>query len=109
MALKSKRVTVSVPGELIPLLNARKAEEHIPSDSKFFLSLLLFDLMARCPHAVTAKLVSEPEAVFYRMVAEIIENFPSARTNTSKWVAARLKKIQAEEASKKQSAGDPEI
>jgi hypothetical protein len=98
MPLKCKRVTVNIPGELIPLLEIRKGEEHIPSDSKYFLSLLLFDLLSRCPHAITAKLVAEPETVFYRMMDEIVENFPNARTKLSKWVEKRLAKIQEEEA-----------
>ena len=62
MPLKSKRITVTIPGEFVPLLEQRKREEHIPTDSKFFVSLLMFDLSTRCPHTITAQ-VERDEAL----------------------------------------------
>lgn len=93
MPLKTKRITVTVPGEFLPLLEQRRREEHIPSDSKFFLSLLIFDFMTRAAHKVTGQVVNEGEDMLYRVVDEIVREFPTARTKTSKWLKERIEEI----------------
>src|SRR5258708_5592571 len=94
MGLKSKRIKVTIPGEFVPLLEQRKREEHIPTDSKYFLSLLLFDLATRCPHAITGQVVNEPEAFFYKVVDEIVREFPTARKNISSWLKHRIEELK---------------
>jgi len=94
MALKSKRITVTIPGEFVDLLEQRKREEHIPTDSKFFLSLLMFDLSTRCPHSITSQVVNEPESFFYKVVHEIVREFPTARKNISSWLKHRIEEIR---------------
>jgi hypothetical protein len=98
MGLKSKRITVTIPGEFVALLEQRKREEHIPTDSKFFLSLLLFDLSTRCPHAITGQVVNEPESFFYKVVDEIVREFPAARKNISSWLKHRIEEMRAQSA-----------
>ena len=94
MALKSKRITVTIPGEFVELLNHRKREEHIATDSKYFLSLLLFDLSTRCPHSITGQVVNEPETFFYKVVDEIVREFPTARKNISSWLKHRIEEMR---------------
>jgi hypothetical protein len=96
MALKSKRITVTIPGEFVALLEHRKREEHISTDSKFFLSLLLFDLSTRCPHSITGQVVNEPEAFFYKVVDEIVREFPTARKNISSWLKHRIEEMRTQ-------------
>jgi hypothetical protein len=86
MALKSKRITVTIPGEFIELLEQRKREEHIATDSKYFLSLLLFDLSTRCPHSITDKVVDE-----------IVREFPTARKKISSWLKHRIEEMRGED------------
>jgi hypothetical protein len=95
MPLKSKRLTVTVPGELVPLIHERMAEEHISSESKYCLSLILFDLMTRAPHKITAQVVNEPEDLFYKVVDEIVREFPEARKRMGDWLRHRIEEIVA--------------
>jgi len=96
MALKSKRITVTIPGEFVELLEQRKREEHIATDSKYFLSLLLFDLSTRCPHSITGQVVNEPESFFYKVVDEIVREFPTARKNISSWLKHRIEEMRGQ-------------
>jgi hypothetical protein len=98
MALKSKRITVTIPGEFVELLEHRKREEHIPTDSKYFLSLLIFDLATRCPHSITGQVVNEPESFFYKVVDEVVREFPTARKNISSWLKHRIQEMRAQNA-----------
>lgn len=95
--LKSKRITVTVPGEFLPLIEDRKTTEHLATDSKYFLSLLLFDLMTRAPHKITAELVNEPEHSFYNAVRLIVENYDAtAPRRLSPWLRHRLEEVLEE-------------
>ena len=96
MPLKSKRITVTIPGEFVPLLEQHKRKEHIPTDSKYFVSLLMFDLTTRCPHTITGQVVNEPEIFFYKVVDEIVREFPTARTNISSWLKHRIEEIRSQ-------------
>ena len=97
MALKTKRITVTVPGEFAELIRERMQEEHIKSESRFFLSLLLFDLMTRCPHKITAQVVNEPDELFYKVVDEIVREFPQARSHVSGWLKHRIEELVKEQ------------
>ena len=90
---KTARIQVTVPSEFLPRLDERMQEEHIPTRSKFMLSLLIFDLMTRCPHKITGQVVTEPESLFYKVVDEIVREFPEARQKISGWLKHRIEDI----------------
>ncbi len=87
---------VTVPSEFIPLIDQRLTDEHLPSRSKYVLSLVAFDLMTRCPHTITAQVVTEPENMFSRVVEEIVKNFDTARTKVSGWISKRITEMLAD-------------
>lgn len=91
---------MTIPSEFWPLLQQRMKEEHISSASSFMLSLLTFDLATRCPHTITSQVVNEPEEMFYKVVEEIVREFPNARKKKSGWLQARLKELLEEEKEK---------
>jgi hypothetical protein len=95
-ALKPRRVTVTVPAELAPLIRQRMKEERYGSESKFFLGLLLFDLSSRCKHWLTSQLMSEPEEVRDKVIAEIVKDFDELPRRDGGWFRARVKEIIAE-------------
>jgi Arc/MetJ-type ribon-helix-helix transcriptional regulator len=92
--LKSKRITVTVPGEFVELIEERKREEHFSSDSKYFQSLLLFDLLTRAPHAITGQVVNDPEWLQNKVYAEIVREFPNARKDWSPWLKHRIEELR---------------
>lgn len=74
--LKSARRTVTVPGIINDLIDKRMEQLGYDSVSGYLLGLVLYDLWCKKNHALTQKIVMEPnqdmkDAVF----AEIAENF----------------------------------
>ena len=94
--LKSKRITVTVPGEFVELIEERKREEHFASDSKYFQSLLLFDLLTRAPHAITGQVVNDPVWLQDKVYAEIVREFPNALKDWSPWLKHRIEELHKE-------------
>lgn len=92
--LKSKRITVTVPGEFVPLIEQRKREEHFASDSKYGLSLILFDLLTRAPHTITGQVVNDPEWLQNKVYAEIVREFPNARKDLGPWLKHRIEELR---------------
>lgn len=96
MGLKEVRVTVNIPDELGPLLEQRVLEEHYPSKSAYFVGLLLFDLISRYRHKLTAQMMNEPPDMLDRIVAEIVRDFDKTPRKTGDWLRIRLEEIVEE-------------
>lgn len=93
MSLKDFRVTVNVPDVLKPLVKQRVQEEHYSSDSAYFVGLLLFDLISRYRHKLTAQMMNEPPAMLDRIVTEIVRDFDKTPRKTGDWLRIRLEEL----------------
>lgn len=74
--LKSHRIPVNIPEELVPLVHERMKEEHYHSMSAFFCGMLFEDLMGREPHEFGPQIMSDPQEVRDAVVDEIVREFP---------------------------------
>src|SRR4051812_48824299 len=89
MGLKEFRVSVNVPEELKPLVKQRVKEEGYPSDSAYFVGLLLFDLISRYQHKLTSQMMNEPAEILDKIVDEIVRDFDNAPRGTGDWLRIR--------------------
>ncbi len=72
---KPFRFTVNLPRILEPLVKARRLQEGYKSDSKFGAGLVLYDLMTRRKHSITAEIMRKPDWVIYKAAEQIVEDF----------------------------------
>lgn len=103
--LKPKKITITYPAELEPLIQERLREEHYNTVPRYFLGLLLFDLSSRCKHWLTSQLMSEPQDVRDKVIDEIVREFPNMPRRDGGWFRARIREIISEHRGRPLSEG----
>lgn len=107
MPLKAKRHSISIPGEIYPLLLVRMEEEHYPDLSKYFIGLALFDIYARRRHWLTARVMSEPVWIRDKIIQELVDDFYKGELKPGGWFDARIEELMKERAADPEAAKKP--
>lgn len=72
---KTVRLVGYIPGEVQSLVKRRIKEEKYTSESAYVNGLVIFDLMCRRKHKVTAELMRQPQWVRDEVIAQLVRDY----------------------------------